>query len=440
MNPGLWGVGDKLTSAQENALDANTTYALDKRAGETDTLESVVQCSGAGRIIPTVYVGPDANATIDMATGIQIVRAPALTAARTYTLGTATAIDGDTITIFAQSGMYNLTVKTGSTTLRVLGGSAGNEGLIGTFMYNSGTTAWERTDSRGSTIAVEEFTSNGTWTSPAWVTAGLAIGYGGGGGGGGGATAGTTIVEHFVGGGGGGSAMQSCVPFSCAASTAYAVTIGVGGAGGSVIASNGGNTTLGSLATFLGAGKGVGSSAGKSTSLTKVMYAHGGKCTAGQTSRNLSITGTGFSYFDASTPPTGITYLEINQQLCEGGAGTTNNLTFAETGAPCNAGGYAGGAAGTVGTNSSDYKGGGAGGGGAAGPGGAGAAGGNGGNANNGGTGANGTAGANAPANSGAGGGGGGAGGAGSSAGGAGGNGGNGGSGRLYVIYTVRGA
>lgn len=46
MNPGLWGVGDKLTSAQQNALDANTSYALDKRSGETDTLESVVTLDG----------------------------------------------------------------------------------------------------------------------------------------------------------------------------------------------------------------------------------------------------------------------------------------------------------------------------------------------------------------------------------------------------------
>jgi hypothetical protein len=48
VNAGTWSVGDKLTAAQINQLDVNTTYALDKRAGQTDTLESqVTVASGA---------------------------------------------------------------------------------------------------------------------------------------------------------------------------------------------------------------------------------------------------------------------------------------------------------------------------------------------------------------------------------------------------------
>jgi hypothetical protein len=45
-NPPGWGVGDKVTSTQQNQVDINTTYALDKRAGQTDTLESDVEVTG----------------------------------------------------------------------------------------------------------------------------------------------------------------------------------------------------------------------------------------------------------------------------------------------------------------------------------------------------------------------------------------------------------
>ncbi len=48
-----WGVGEKLTSAQSNALDLNTTYALDKRNGQTDVLGSVVSLTGTGSIAAT---------------------------------------------------------------------------------------------------------------------------------------------------------------------------------------------------------------------------------------------------------------------------------------------------------------------------------------------------------------------------------------------------
>lgn len=45
-----WGVGEKLTSPQMNALDENVTFALDKRSGESDTLESTVSIEGSGSI------------------------------------------------------------------------------------------------------------------------------------------------------------------------------------------------------------------------------------------------------------------------------------------------------------------------------------------------------------------------------------------------------
>jgi len=48
-SPG-WGANEKLTSGQQNALDINTTYALDKRAGQTDTLSSVITVASGGAL------------------------------------------------------------------------------------------------------------------------------------------------------------------------------------------------------------------------------------------------------------------------------------------------------------------------------------------------------------------------------------------------------
>lgn len=45
-----WGVNEKLTSAQMNAIDINLTHALDKRDGQTDTLFSTVTVGNDGSI------------------------------------------------------------------------------------------------------------------------------------------------------------------------------------------------------------------------------------------------------------------------------------------------------------------------------------------------------------------------------------------------------
>lgn len=45
-----WALNEKLTSAQMNAVDLNVTNALDKRAGQTDTLNSVVTVGSSGEI------------------------------------------------------------------------------------------------------------------------------------------------------------------------------------------------------------------------------------------------------------------------------------------------------------------------------------------------------------------------------------------------------
>ena len=51
VKPANWAVNEKLTSAQQNAVDTNITFALDKRAGETDTLSSAITVDATGSII-----------------------------------------------------------------------------------------------------------------------------------------------------------------------------------------------------------------------------------------------------------------------------------------------------------------------------------------------------------------------------------------------------
>jgi hypothetical protein len=58
-----WAFLEKLTSAQQNQVDINTTYAVDKRAGQTDTLASDVSltgritCDTAGTILVRTPLG-----------------------------------------------------------------------------------------------------------------------------------------------------------------------------------------------------------------------------------------------------------------------------------------------------------------------------------------------------------------------------------------------
>jgi hypothetical protein len=50
VKPGGWAVNEKLTSAQVTAIDQNTSFALDKRVGQTDSLLSEIEVNGSGKI------------------------------------------------------------------------------------------------------------------------------------------------------------------------------------------------------------------------------------------------------------------------------------------------------------------------------------------------------------------------------------------------------
>lgn len=99
-----WAWLDKITSADLTAVDANIENALDKRAGQIDTLGSVVTSSGSGRIVPTSAVGADANTSYTIATSGLILKPGALTGDRTYTWLNTGAVANDVVTVVATAG------------------------------------------------------------------------------------------------------------------------------------------------------------------------------------------------------------------------------------------------------------------------------------------------------------------------------------------------
>lgn len=243
VKPAEWGIGDKLTSAEINAVDENATHALDKRAGQTDTLASLITLGGAGRMVQAAATAPDANQTYQIDGGNLTVLVPGtLTASRTYTLSNTNAVDGDHIQFFfdpAALGAYNVLIKdAGANTIATLGPSG--DSYWGEFVF-AGSTWKAKISSIGWRLQTALFTTPGagSWNCPLGVSFVLVmlVGSGGGGGGGGGRTG--TNGGGGGGGGGGGKMTISLATVTGGASISY----NVGSGGG--LASGGGETAAG---------------------------------------------------------------------------------------------------------------------------------------------------------------------------------------------------
>ena len=268
INPGNWSVGDEVTSAQLNGIDTNATYALDKQAGNTDTLASVVSLVTAGRIVENVATGANADTTYVVGAANRVVNVTsAVTANRIYTLSATGAVTGDQLTIRCDSSFvtYEVTIKDqASVAMYTLGNLATSDGTWATFIYVGGwqlfrTTAKKRT---------KTYTSNDTLVVPVSVIEMTFEGVGAGGDDGGGRGGGG--VSTGCGGAAGGGAKRFRTTSTVVPGETLTIVCGTAGTAGSAAAdSNGGNgghggdstvtgSTSGLLATFRGAQGGVG--------------------------------------------------------------------------------------------------------------------------------------------------------------------------------------
>ena len=115
--------------------------------------------------------------------------------------------------------------------------------------------------------SVQTFTSSGTWTAPAGVTAVEVIAIGGGGGGGGGQFRSATTNARAGGAAGGGGAITRVLMPSSVAGSSQVVTVGAGGTGGA--------------AQTVETGQGNAGAAGTASTFGSLVYAGGGGGGAG---------------------------------------------------------------------------------------------------------------------------------------------------------------
>lgn len=100
---GGWGVGEKLTSSQANALDINVTNALDKRTGQSDTLASTVSLTGA----IVAATGTISNGNINAAGYVQAKKLLTLaTKASLKSITSLSVIQDDTFVYVRDTGLY----------------------------------------------------------------------------------------------------------------------------------------------------------------------------------------------------------------------------------------------------------------------------------------------------------------------------------------------
>lgn len=144
-SPG-WGLGNKATSAQLNHIDNMIVGALDKRDGQTDTLESRVALSsnGKGRIV---------DSTLVISTGSwgytelpQVIDVTYSGGATSITLANTGRVLGDRVRVRASSTSQFTTVlaNDGTTVLAVLGGATGEAHAADFYFDGTDWTLWDK--------------------------------------------------------------------------------------------------------------------------------------------------------------------------------------------------------------------------------------------------------------------------------------------------------
>lgn len=175
-----WATHEKLTSLQQNQVDLNTTYALDKRSGQTDTLSSVISiASGAS-------VSFLSGSTFNIASGTTATISSTISLTATSNFGVFSTANFSGVVNFNNSSVANLNgdVNIGATAVHtynaaatlVFGGTAVNgtvtSGLTflsgSTMLFNGGSTVTlNGTNTLGGTVSITGVTTaaNVTMTS-----------------------------------------------------------------------------------------------------------------------------------------------------------------------------------------------------------------------------------------------------------------------------------
>ena len=197
VKPLNWAVNEKLTSAQQNALDANSTYALDKRSGQTDILFSSVSVASGGTIAfvsgSSLTAAAGVTATIDslitfrgaavFTTGGSVSFASTITVASTgvlnsagtsnYSSAAAINYNGNTITYTNASlngtVSANLGFSTGSNVSLATGSTFTNSGttnISGTATLTGSTSITNLTVAGGNRVLLSSRTLTRTLCAP----------------------------------------------------------------------------------------------------------------------------------------------------------------------------------------------------------------------------------------------------------------------------------
>lgn len=141
----VWGANEVLTSSQMNNVDIDRGNAVDKTTAG-DTVSGLLQMSSAGRVVPTIAIGANADHTYLAAGGNTFIRVTsATTANHIYTLSAFGAVDGDPITISCDpSFLFEIQVKDQAGVVMytlgnsVLAGTAGTpDGKSASFIYSA---------------------------------------------------------------------------------------------------------------------------------------------------------------------------------------------------------------------------------------------------------------------------------------------------------------
>lgn len=162
IKPSGWAPNEELTSVQMTDVDINTSYALDKRAGQTDTLSSTVTMASGSSL--TLSSGSTLTGNI----GSTVSLSSTVNLNQVTNFGLLSTANFSGAINFANSSVVN--VGTGSI---IYSGTTVNGTQVAGLTYNSGSNILFNTGSTVLFAGTTRITANSLrWNSPSSVTFG----------------------------------------------------------------------------------------------------------------------------------------------------------------------------------------------------------------------------------------------------------------------------